>query len=132
VTPDAHLDKAQRFIATGKQLDPVEDYEAVMWCNMHICTNWINAVFHARGLTDETYDFEHTWHLDRCPDRTRLLAGLADEEMQELLDRLTVFEALRTTYVRGPAPYGPQVLRRSSDDVAHIRAIAAKCFPALA
>jgi hypothetical protein len=133
--PDLHLAKARRFIATKGRLDPVEDYEAIMWANMHICTHWINAIFHAGGLTSEKYDFEHTWHLDRCPDRERLLAGLKDKkqggEMQTLLDILTAFEGLRTTYVRGPGPYGADFLGRSEDDVARVRRIAERVFTKL-
>ena len=125
-----HLKKARRFMASAKRLHPVDDYEAVMWANMHICTHWINAVFHKNGLTAEDYDFEHTWHLERCDDPERIRAGL-NREMQTLLDALTVFEALRTAYVRGPAPYGPEILERSYEDLDRVQLITQKYFPKL-
>jgi len=68
---ELHLKKARRFMATAKRLHLVDDFEAIMWANMHICTHWINAVFHENDLTAESYDFEHSWHLERCDDPER-------------------------------------------------------------
>ena len=102
VKPKLHLTKAAQFAATAARLDPIEDYKAVMWAGMHMCTHWTNAIFHAKGLTDVEFDFEHFWYIDRCPDTDRVLAGL-DGQLGGLLDALAVFEGLRTAYVRGPA-----------------------------
>ena len=121
--PELHINKAARFITIANQMSPERDYEAIMWANLHVSTHLINAIFHVNELTGEDFDFEHTWHLYRFPDEERLRAGL-DIDMQELLDTLTVFEALRTTYVRGPGPYGVEVFHRNFDDVDRVRAIA--------
>ena len=51
MTPELHLTKAAHFAATAARLDPVEDYEAILWAGMHTCTPWTNAIFHAKGLT---------------------------------------------------------------------------------
>ena len=68
--------------------------------------------------------------MDRCDDPERIRNGL-DDDMQTLLDTLTVFEALRTTYVRGPAPYGPELLERSYNDLERVRIITQRYFPKL-
>ena len=125
--PELHLTKAAHFAATAARLDPVEDYEAVMWAGMHMCTHWTNAIFHAKGLTGVEFDFEHSWYIDRCPDTDRVLAGL-DDQLGGLLDALTVFEGLRTAYVRGPGPFGPEVLARSQEALDRVRTVAVEVF----
>jgi len=125
--PELHLAKAKRFLGTVEHLDEEDDFEAIMWASMHICTHWINAIFHAKGLTAEDYDFEHTWRLGRCPDPDRLQAGL-DGRMQELLDAMAVFEALRTAYVRGPGPFGPLVLGQARAHFERVRRAADETF----
>lgn len=127
VKPELHLTKAAHFAATAARLDPTEDYEAIMWAGMHSCTHWTNAIFHAKGLTDVEFDFEHSWYIDRCPDTDRVLAGL-DGQLGGLLDALAVFEGLRTAYVRGPGPFGPEVLAQSQEALERVRSFAEEVF----
>jgi len=127
MTPGLHLAKAARFAASAARLDAEEDYEAIMWAGMHMCTHWTNAIFHAKGLTGVEFDFEHTWYIDRCPDTGRVVAGL-DDQLRGLMDALAVFEGLRTAYVRGPGPFGPEVLARSAQALDRVRAAAEEVF----
>ena len=127
MTPELHLAKAAHFAATADRLHPEEDYEAIMWAGMHMCTHWTNAVFHARGLTTVEFDFEHSWYIDRCPDTDKVLAGI-DDQLAGLLDALAVFEGLRTAYVRGPGPFGPEVLARSQKALNKVRGVAIEVF----
>jgi hypothetical protein len=131
MSPEIHLAKAARFERTVTRLDPTDDFEAIMWAYMHVSTHWANAVFHAKELTDIEFDFEHTFYIDRSPDRERILAGL-DESISPLLDILAIFEGLRTTYVRGSAPFGPEVLKRSQDALQRARDITEDVFGPLA
>jgi len=71
--PKLHLTKAEHLAATAARLDPVEDFEAIMWAGMHMCTHWTNAIFHTKGLTGVEFDFEHSWYIDRCPDTDQVL-----------------------------------------------------------
>lgn len=60
---EEHMAKAERFARSVEKLDPAEDFEAVMWGRMHICSNWINAALHAKGVIPENNDVAHTWYL---------------------------------------------------------------------
>jgi hypothetical protein len=107
MSPEIHLAKAAKFEATVTQLDPTDDFEVIMWAYMHISTHWANAVFHAKELTDIEFDFEHTFYIDRSPDRERILAGL-DDSISPLLDILAIFEGCgRPTFV-DPRPSDPK------------------------
>ena len=127
MTPELHLTKARHFSKTVTCLDAKEDYEAIMWAGMHMCTHWTNAVFHAKGLTSVEFDFEHSWYIDRCPDTDKVLAGI-DDQLAGLLDALAVFEGLRTAYVRGPGPFGQDVLARSQEALDRVREVAIDVF----
>lgn len=122
---EAHILKAGRFEATIGRLDPEEDYEAIIWASMHVCTHWLNAVFHAKGITPEDIDFEHTFYLEKIPDQESLRASL-DDELRGVLKALEVFEGLRTTHVRGPGPYGPAICEMSGEAFERIKAYGQK------
>ncbi len=125
MTIDEHMAKAERFNASLKCLDPVDDYEAVMWARMHICSNWINAALHAKAVTPEDDDVAHTWYLFDYRDKEFLEKNL-DEETRDALSQLTVFESLRTTHVRGPGPYGPDIGKLSNKAFNHLKEFCAK------
>ena len=120
-----HIEKAGRFERSIKKLDTAEDCESIMWARMHICTNLLNAAFHAAGITPEDFDFSHTWYLEDFPDRAHL-EKTVDGEFRGALRKLTVFEHLRETCVRGAAPYGPALLAASDEAYLHIREFCAK------
>ena len=115
-----HIEKAGRFERSAKKLDAAEDCEAIMWARMHICTNLVNAAFHAAGITPEDFDFSHTFYLEEFSDRAHLEKTVVGD-FREVLRKLTVFENLRETCVRGPAPYGPELLAASDEAYLHIR-----------
>lgn len=110
--PKIHMDKAANYVASIGRLDVEEDYEAILWASMQACTHWMNAIFHAKGLTSEDFDADHTWYLDNCPDRQRFDPRL-DDEMRKVIDSLALFERLRLSHVRWDAPFGPQAVRDS-------------------
>lgn len=120
-----HIEKAGRFERSLKKLDASEDYEAIMWARMHICTNLVNAAFHTAGVTPVDFDFSHTFYLEKFPDHEHLKKTVTGD-LREVLRKLTVFEHLRETCVRGPAPYGPELLSASDEAYFHIRDICAK------
>jgi hypothetical protein len=102
------------------KLGAEEDYESIMWARMHICTNLLNGALHAKGITPEDFDFNHTWYLADFPDQSHMEKNL-DGEFRKALRELLVFENLRETYVRGPAPYGAMALAASDEVYFHIR-----------
>ncbi len=72
--------------------------------------------------------FEHIMKAGRLEASLRKLnlAEKLDGDFYEALGKLTVFESLRETHVRGPAPYGPAVLAASDEAYAHIRELCTK------
>jgi hypothetical protein len=103
-----HVAKAKRFQATMAKLSVREDYEMINWARMHVCTHLLNGALHAAGVTSDDFDISHTWYFEDYPDQAALDARLG-MEFREALSALTVFESLRQTHVRGPAPYGPEI-----------------------
>ena len=120
-----HIEKAGRFERSAKKLDAAEDFEAILWARMHICTNLLNAAFHAAGITPEEFDFSHTFYLEEFPDRAHLEKTVVGD-FREALRKLAVFENLRETCVRGSAPYGPELLAASNEAYDYLREFCAK------
>ena len=127
MNPKIHMDKAARYVATIGGLDPEDDYETILWASMHACTHWMNAIFHAKGLTGEDFDVAHTWYLDGCPDRGRLDPKL-DDQMRKVLDAMSLFERLRLSHVRWDAPFGAQAVRDSRATFDWMRKTAEDCL----
>ena len=117
---EEHMAKADRFMQSVKKLHPTDDFEAVMWGRMHICSNWINAALHAKGIIPEKDDVAHTWYLFDYADHDFLETNI-DEETRRALTELTVFESLRTTHVRGPGAYGSEVCKLSDRAYSHLK-----------
>ncbi len=117
---EEHMAKADRFAQSMQKLHPTDDFEAVMWARMHICSNWINAALHAKGIIPEEDDVAHTWYLFDYADHDFLEANI-DEEARRALTELTVFESLRTTHVRGPGAYGSEVCKLSDRAYNHLK-----------
>ena len=86
---------------------------------MHACTQWINGVLHAKGITDEDWDISHTWYLDRMDDPTRLSSKL-DDALLVAIEKITYFERIRMSHVRGPCPYGKEILDISDEAYQHV------------
>ena len=107
------------------KLDAEEDYESIMWARMHICTNLLNGALHSQGITPEDFDISHTWYLEDFSDQAHLEKNL-NQEFRKALKKLIVFESLRETHVRGPAPYGPIALAASDEAYFHIRKFCAR------
>lgn len=127
---EEHMAKAERFAQSVKKLDPEKDFEAVMWGRMHICSNWMNAALHAKGVIPETDDVAHTWYLFDYGDHDFLEAHI-DEETRCALTELAVFESLRTTHVRGPGTYGSEVCHLSERAYNHLREFTEKAIAAI-
>ena len=111
---EEHLAKAKRFIESAGKLDPVDDYEAILWARMHIGSNWLCAALHALGMTPPEDDVAHTWWLFDYGDKDKFEAHI-DEAMVKAFKALGVFESTRQSHVRGPGPYGPEVLKHSDE-----------------
>lgn len=126
---EEHMAKADRYAQSMKKLDPAQDFEAVMWARMHVCSNWMNAALHAKGIILEKDDVAHTWYLFEYGDHDFLEANI-DEETRRALSELTVFESLRTTHVRGPATYGSEVCELSDRAYNHLKAFTEKAIAA--
>jgi hypothetical protein len=116
-----HLASAERFEATLRKLDLEADYEAILWARMHAATHYFNAALHARGATSEDWDTLHAEYLRDCPDPDRLAAGLT-AELCEVVETMLLLERLRPAFVRGNAPFGPEITARSGEDYARLRA----------
>jgi hypothetical protein len=114
-----HLEKANHFVDAITVLDPVEDYETIIWARMHACTQWINGVLHAKDITDENWDISHTWYLDRMDDPSRLTSKI-DDALLVALEKITNFERIRMSHVRGPCPYGKEILKESNEAYEHV------------
>ncbi len=127
---EEHMAKAGRFVQSLKKLDAEQDFEAVMWGRMHICSNWMNAALHAKGVLPENDDVAHTWYLFEYGDHDFLEANI-DEETRLALTELTVFESLRTTHVRGPATYGSEVCKLSERAYNHLKEFTEKAIAAV-
>lgn len=127
---EEHMAKADRFVQSAKKLDAEQDFEAVMWARMHICSNWMNAALHAKGITPETDDVAHTWYLFDYADHDFLEANI-DEETRRALSELTVFESLRTTHVRGPGTYGSEVCKLSDRAYDYLKEFTEKAIAAM-
>jgi len=129
---DEHVAKAKRFEATIQKLNIEADYEVINWASMHFCTHLINGALHARGITAEDWDIRHTWYLlEDYPDQARLAAKL-DEEFHQALRALHVFENLRQTHVRGPGPYGPEIVARAKIAYDRVKEFCGKTLAAVA
>lgn len=105
-----HLEKAQRFTGTLERLDDRKaDYEAIIWARMMASIHWMNAVVHAKGIIPENWDLNHTWYLDQYPDQSIL--EKIDDPLREALGCVSVYERIRTSHIRGPSPFGEEILK---------------------
>ncbi len=120
-----HLAKAERFIRSARKLDPQEDYEAILWARMHIGSNWLCAALHALKMTPPEDDVAHTWWLYEYGDRKRFEAYI-DQAMVNAFKALGVFESTRQSHIRGPGPYGPEVLKLSDEAYHYLKEYAEK------
>ena len=116
-----HIRKAERFEATIRKLNSRADYEAIMWARMHAATQRMNGALHAKSVTPEDWDISHSFNIERYEDQGHLASAL-DDEFREALWRLTVFESLRQTHVRGQGKYGPEIITLAQRDFDRIEA----------
>lgn len=122
---EEHMAKADRFIESVSKVDPVEDYEAILWGRMHIVSNWLCAALHALKMTSPEDDVAHTWWLYDYGDKERF-ESFVDEDMVRAFRALTVFESTRQSHVRGPGPYGPEILKVSDEAYNYLKAYTEK------
>ena len=67
-----HIEKANHIEATVQKLNPEDDQETIIWGLMHICSNWLNAALHAKGIT------EWYWDMNPTQFKVELLSHLED------------------------------------------------------
>ena len=67
--PEIHMNKAAYCIATFGRLNTEQDYKLILSAIMQTCTNWMNAIFHAKRLASIGFGTNDNWYLDDCPDR---------------------------------------------------------------
>lgn len=99
MTPYEHIKKAERLEATLQKLDPEDDYEMVIDNCMNAVTHYMNAAFHAEGITHEMQDQGHT---SRPP--LRFLSSSPRGKLKKAMGPVEFIETLRPRFVRGTEP----------------------------
>lgn len=105
--PFEHIQKAERLEASLRKFDPLDDYEMVIDLCMNAATHYMNAAFHAEGVTHEMQDQGHT---NRPP--LKLLSTSPGGELQKAMKPLKLIEEMRPRYVRGTEPCESEVMDR--------------------
>jgi len=104
-----HVEKAERIENSMKtKLDVHADYETVIENCMLAGTHYLNAVLHAKGVTEETFDVLHS-------DKPKFEKPDGDELLNQCLANMKYIEDLRPYHVRGVDPYREEVGTSSID-----------------
>ena len=122
MSPELHRSKAER-ISQSLQKCTSADYEAVIEGAMLAGTHWFNYALHAYGLRAPAKDVMHAEFLTKA-ERTKIAVA-----SQELVEALEEIEAARALFVRGSAPGGEEMARRSLHLLSRIQSIALAAAP---
>jgi len=109
---EEHVEKANRIERTVRKLNPNDDQEVIVWGLMHICSHWLNAALHYKGVTEWSWDMNHTSFLDSHPDKKNIYLKL-DKELRISLKKLLSIENIRESYVRGCSDWQPCIMENA-------------------
>lgn len=107
MNPHEHIQKAERLETTLQKLDLEEDYEMVIDNCMNAVTHYMNAAFHAEGMTHEMQDQGHT---SRPP--LRFLSASLSGDLKKAMGPVEFIESLRPQFVRGTEPCDRETIEK--------------------
>ncbi len=104
----AHIQLANSWQNALAKLDPEVDYLAYLEFSMMLGTTLMNAVLHKRGISDESFDQNHT---NRPPISEEMSAQITPD-VAEMMDLMSYIERARNLHCRaiGEDRGAPRVL----------------------